>query len=107
VKPIERLVDADPVWLNDGGRQGTGIAFECPIHADGCYIGVPFTNPLDGGPPSPSDLLPKPVTWDRIGTSFETLTITPSIHVLGKEDGGCEWHGHVRGGRFITLSDSR
>jgi hypothetical protein len=45
-----RLVDLDPRWFAEPGREGQGIVFLCP-HCRGGYIAVPFANPLDGGAP--------------------------------------------------------
>lgn len=114
-KPLERLVDADPRfydWSPDRelnpqyadrpDRHGIGLLFDCPIHGDHCLVGVPFANPLDGGGPHE----PSRPTWQRTGESFETLTLSPSIKVLGGET-GCEWHGFIRDGRFETCEDSR
>jgi hypothetical protein len=111
-----RLIDLEPSWIMVGGRI-CGIAFRCPIHEvvpDNpefvCWNRIGFTNPPDGGPkPSVWRL-----TWERKGTTFETLVISPSIRNLGFHDGGgCRWHGYVgapRGdkpGMVITLKDSR
>lgn len=106
-QPLERLVDADPVWVdgsaNGPERRGTGIIFNCPIHDEDCFAGVQFANPIDGGPPHDADGAP---TWRRTGETFETLTLSPSIRRLGGAD-GCEWHGFIRDGRFETCGDSR
>lgn len=107
-KPLERLVDADPVWVDgsvsDGERHGTGIIFNCPIH-DECFANVQFSNPLDGSPSHDNNGRCEP-TWHRTGETFETLTLSPSIRRLGGPD-GCEWHGFIRGGRFETCGDAR
>lgn len=113
-QPLERLVDAEPRFVFSGGegvtdangqpvpkREGVGVSFACPIHEGYCRVYVPFTNPIDGGPaPDPR------ITWERQGETFETLTLTPSIKVLGGSE-GCEWHGFIRAGRFETCGDSR
>ena len=105
---LERLVDADPRWVDTGprntrdpNRKGIGISFECPLHED-CRLGAYFTNPLDGGPP----FEPERPTWDRTGEDFESLTLAPSIRVL-QGNGGCRWHGFIRAGRFETCGDAR
>lgn len=105
-KPIESLVDAEPVWVDGSAgeeRKGTGIIFNCPIHDEYCFTGVQFANPIDGGPPHDADGTPR---WHRTGDTFETLTLSPSIRRLGGAD-GCEWHGFIRDGRFETCGDSR
>lgn len=112
-KRLERLVDADPRfygWSPDRDlnpqyadkpdRVGLGIMFDCPIHEPYCFVAVPFKVAIDGG--GPIDNRP---TWDRTGDTFETLTLSPSIRVLGGP-GGCRWHGFIRNGRFETCGDS-
>lgn len=110
---LERLVDADPCWVDSGGegitnsktgepvprRRGVLLSFRCPIHDD-CEIGVPVDPPLDGGPRPERG-------WKRTGgEAFDSVTLSPSIRVLGGPD-GCEWHGFIRAGRFETCGDSR
>jgi hypothetical protein len=107
-KPIELLRDADPLWIvsskaPEDGRY-MGVLFECPIHSDGCYVGVPFSNPVGGGEPEPMHV--NKTLWQRTGEGLDTLTLSPSIKVLGGAD-GCEWHGFIRAGRFETCPDSR
>ena len=110
-QPLERLVDAEPAWVGERGagglREGVGVSFDCPIHED-CHLGAPFKNPLDGqGPPGWKAL--DGTQWTRSGDTFETLTLSPSIHMLGEKDDppGCQWHGFIRAGRFETCGDSR
>lgn len=102
---LERLVDADPHWTGGvEGRDRAVLIFECPIHGDH-YLSVPLRNPLDGGPPVP--WFPSGATWQLVGApDFATLTLEPSIHVLGGEN-DCEWHGFIRNGRFEHCGDSR
>jgi len=103
-----RLTDLDPNWLGAGGegiysadgspvpeRLGVGISFDCPCgkHGDRAEyerIAIEFTNPLDGKGPYRKD----GHTWEREGTTFETLTLKPSILRVG----GCGWHGWVTNG---------
>lgn len=111
---LERLVDANPVWVDAGGegitnsitgqpvphRRGVALMFDCPIHED-CLCCVSVNPPLDGGPAIETK------AWRRTGgEDFETVTLAPSIKVLGGPE-GCEWHGHIRNGRFETGGDSR
>lgn len=98
-KPLERLVDAAPDWherQSDGVRHW--ISFDCPIHEDGgyggCRIGVPLAPEEARG-------------WSHSGDTFDTLTTSPSIRVLGEGSDGCYWHGFIRDGRFDTCGDSR
>jgi len=106
-QPLERLVDAHPVWVDTGpentcsaNRRGVEILFDCPIHED-CLCSVPVDPPLDGGPTFEAR------GWKRTGgEDFATVTLAPSIKRLGGPD-GCEWHGFIRNGLFETCGDSR
>lgn len=88
-QPIERLVDAHPLYMACSER----LAFDCPIHEDcaGGRIEIPTSTTESAG------------TWGRTGTTFETLSITPSI----RRRGACGWHGFIRDGRFETCGDSQ
>lgn len=112
---LERLVDAEPCWVDAGGegitradtgepvphRRGVMLSFECPIHED-CRLGVPVDPPLDGGPPTPG------IAWKRTGgEDFDSVTLSPSIRILPHGPDDCAWHGFIRGGRFVTCSDAR
>lgn len=101
--PPKRLVDLNPCWgsVNLGGgavRERVSVEFDCPCGAgDACPWGgrvwVPLSNPLDGGanPWGTSGHVPRAV-WQCSGDTFETLTLTPSIHAVG------HWHGFVTNG---------
>lgn len=110
---LVRLVDANPNWVDydfsdgfdkPGKRKKVAVAFDCPIH-EHCRISVPLHKPLDGGPPI-RDWFKSGALWAHSGTDFVTLSLSPSIHVLGEPD-DCEWHGFVRNGTFSTCGDSR
>jgi hypothetical protein len=95
-----RLVDLDPRWTFDAdGRRGMGVSFDCPCTscrapgADPMSIHVPFTNPIDGGAPFER----RPVTWQREGDTFETLTLTPSVDASHFG----HWHGFIRNGEIV------
>ncbi len=79
------------------GRAGMGITFLCP-HCKTQPLGVWFANPIDGGPAAPDDLCRDSngniVRWQRIGDTFETLTLVPSIDT--SQHG--HWHGYIRNG---------
>lgn len=106
-----KLVDLRPVWVGAGGdgitladgspapeRHGVGVSFDCPCGACGTQCFVPFNNPIDGG----GVWDPTRSLWTRTGETFETLSLTPSIHrVPGK--GGCGWHGFVTNGEVISV----
>lgn len=112
-----KLVDLSPEWITDNTGRIHGVHFQCPIHTTvpgnpefPCTHHIGFTNPPDGGPPQAYWR----ITWARGGTTFETLTLSPSIRNLGFQDGsgGCRWHGYVGGasgevpGVVVTLGDS-
>lgn len=107
-----KLTDLNPSFVNAGGegifqidgqpstrRVGIGLMFTCPCgqcdEDHDCY--VDFANPLDGGPRHVAD----GPAWTRTGDSFETLTLTPSIHRV-KEKGGCGWHGFITNGEVTS-----
>lgn len=113
-----RLTDLNPKWFNEGGgRSGQGVSFDCPHcvaagHVRGGRtqrLGVPFTNPLDGGAPvdlkAPrswwpalgSDTIPDGTHWQRTGDTFETLTLSPSVDASASG----HWHGFVRNGAIV------
>lgn len=93
-----RLVDLEPEWLRWQGREGVGIRFWCPCCAD-CVLAVLFQNPLDGGAPVPAGSFILGENdgrrWTRSGTSFEDLSLTPSIHATS------HWHGFITGGQVL------
>lgn len=113
-----KLTDLNPHWVGAGGvgiynadgspaprRHGIGLSFDCPCadcaakrvgNSDDDYQlrqFVAFTNPIDGG----AMFEPKHAHWQRAGETFDTLTLTPSIHSM-KEKGGCGWHGFITDG---------
>jgi hypothetical protein len=102
------LLELDPGWMDAGGagimdrdgrpappRHGIGLSFTCPCC--GAWRYVPFSNPLDGGPPHQPDH----ALWHRTGETFETLTLTPSV-LSAVEKGGCGWHGFITNGEVHT-----
>lgn len=108
-----RLTDLDPHWVGAGGegisrrlpdgssepvprRDGIGIIFNCPCgnHGETHRAFIPFSNPLDGGPPHVSE---RP-QWRRTGDTFETLTLSPSICRID-----CRWHGWVQKGEVTQV----
>lgn len=97
-----RLTDLNAHFLSSGGtgvtdvnghpvpeRTGVGVMFDCPC---GCGANryVPFANPIDDkGPDNERG-------WQRVGDTLETLTLSPSILVVGE----CGWHGFIRNGQI-------
>lgn len=93
-----KLTDLDPGWFTtDSQRTGMGLTFRCPCKVD-CeqYLGVWFQNPIDGGQPAAPEILPAP-RWHRVGETFETLTLTPSIDVSSSG----HWHGFIKDGQIV------
>lgn len=103
-----RLADLHPEFIGAGGsgvfnadgspatpRSGVGITLDCPCGCDS-ELYVPFANPLDGGRPVGHETHP---LWNRIGDTFETITLSPSILRIG----GCGWHGFIEHGGVRTV----
>ena len=104
-----KLVFLQPRWVTAvEGRYGMGFSFDCP-----CCVGTPrhtrlavyFANPVDGGPPADDAtdgawndrdgrLHHDHPRWTRLGDSFDTLTLTPSIDASGVG----HWHGFIASG---------
>jgi hypothetical protein len=113
-----RLTDLHPEWCASGGpgiynadmtpstpRTGIGITFDCPLdHPANCAYDevcgdgtherhfIAFYNPLDGGPPFEAER--ERARWTRVGETFETLQLSPSI-LSDPAKGGCGWHGYI------------
>ena len=125
-----KLTDLNPHWVSSGGdgitdkdgqpvprRDRIGVSFDCPCSkCTSQRVGdedsdfhlrhfISFTNPPDGGPSFESGGHP---TWNRIGDTFETLVLQPSI-LSDTAKGGCGWHGYIGGpggdkpGEVVTL----
>ena len=101
-----KLTDLHPAWIDHGDRNGLGVAFDCLIGHHSfqgrdvpCVIRnwILFANPLDGGTPWPGHSRVLIVAcfpdgcdtevagcgesrWQRTGTTFETLSMTPSVN---------------------------
>ncbi len=69
-----RLVDCNPHWVTWSGQDGIvdAIRFDCPEGHEGCGRTIPFTPALDGSARDGT-------RWGRVGDTFETLTLSPSI----------------------------
>lgn len=106
-----RLTELNPKFVGYGGegitdaqgnpvpwRDGVGLSFDCPCPQCSARRGkegeavdfylrvfVPFSNPLDGGPPI------DPKGWHRVGETFDSLQLSPSILDMMR----CKWHGFV------------
>ena len=106
-----KLTDLEPSFWGADGREGLGLIFRCPAHPDGGgWQGVPFANPLDGGPAHVYDRPRRDgrpyAYWTRIGETMETLTLTPSIDVPEQDASGqrigSHWHGWITTGEVRT-----
>jgi len=106
-----RLSELDPRWAIDAdiviggvakhfeGRHGMAVSFECPHCVERerntgdkrvIRIAVWFANPIDGLTPTDDAKF----LWQRLGDSFENLTLSPSIDA--SSDG--HWHGFIVNG---------
>lgn len=101
--PPRKLIDLNPLWVGVHGepRKGVSVAFQCPCLDPKCEWGgqivVDLENPLDGGERMSWRGVPAKTYWQRTGDTFETLTLSPSIHCVG------HWHGWVRDGQVISV----
>ena len=71
-------------------RDKIGIGFDCPCGKCGERAFIPFRNPVHGDDPIETENH----TWERIGETFENMTLKPSIQRMG----GCRWHGFLTNG---------
>lgn len=104
--PPRKLVDLHPTFYGAAGtkdgstpeRRGVGVIFDCPCLADDCAwggkIAISFSNPLDGGAPYSTHSAER--HWQRTGETFETMTLSPSIHAVG------HWHGWLKDGVLLS-----
>lgn len=106
-----RLTELHPRWgadydiligghvVHDENRVGMGLTFRCPhcVRAGvetPTRLGVFFVNPVDGKPHTDDQDLQH--LWTRTGTSFEDLTLTPSIDASAHG----HWHGYLTNGEI-------
>ena len=94
-----QLTDLDPRWIGDGiGGARIGLSFDCP-HCRTQRLAVPFHS-------SAIEYLVDGVTvargwdvghiWDMTGSSFEDLTLTPSVDASSSG----HWHGFITNGEI-------
>lgn len=99
-----RLADREPRFSHVGDHEDSTcyLSFRCPCRQD-CrrWIAIPFTPTLQGNP-APELVLPQ--CWKReSGTTFEDLTLSPSIWLHASDhDGHGGWHGWLRSGELQT-----
>lgn len=102
-----KLTDLNPKWLGSGGdgvfdkdgnpapeRFGVAIIFDCPCRKPNSRCVIEIRNPLDEKPGLRDDKH----SWHREGTTFEDLSLTPSIQRLNC----CRWHGYITKGKIFT-----
>ncbi len=90
------LVDREPSWVSSAnGRFGMGLRFLCP-HCDH-FLVLWFENPLDKGP-SVNPKTHRAPLWRRTGSTFETLSLSPSINARD------HWHGVLEKGELYTCT---
>lgn len=112
---MKRLLDLAPKFLGHGGdgisdkngnpvpmTNGVGIYCECPC---GCAnpLYVPFTVALDGTPYE--KWYGEGNAWVRHGSTFEELTLTPSIQRIKSAPDSCDWHGWLTNGVFKSCDE--
>lgn len=95
--PPKRLVDLNPKWIETTDGEVYGIRYDCPCGASDCPMGgwavVPTKTNFTGKPTSADSMRRG---WDTSGTSFEDITLSPSIHHVG------HWHGWLRNGVLVS-----
>jgi hypothetical protein len=98
-----RLVDCNPRWGTFyGERTDRYITFDCPEgHAD-CHHTIPFSPMLDD-----TEWGTNMAVWQRVGTDFATLTITPSIARRPTDHDPCAMHVEITKGEITFAGDSR
>lgn len=104
-----RLTELSPKWvgINDQGRTAhIGIGFQCPHCREQRLVVFfrPYIDPDNIVPlnmwrlpdaPNPNTGTIAPVNWwNRIGETYESLTLSPSVDV----GAAGHWHGHIQDG---------
>jgi len=109
------LSELEPRWWAEAGRHKQGVSFLCPHcvlakDPNPQRLGVAFANPIDGGAQVKLGLevhltnvhdlrlydVPPGFHWTRIGDTFETLSLTPSVDCSRSG----HWHGHITAGEI-------
>lgn len=103
--PPRKFLDLNPTWKMTTNGEVYGIVYDCP-----CGLPVwegPGDVPYESCCPSGGrQLVPTKTNfvgavtcadsarrgWDLTGDTFETITLSPSIHQVG------HWHGFILGG---------
>lgn len=91
------LIQLNPEWSGLlRPNSGESILLDCPNCGPKHRLCAYFSNPLDNQPCAPW----QNPTWNRIGESFETLTLEPSIQYP------C-FHGWIEEGQVIDVRESK
>lgn len=101
-----RLLDLDPKWVHEYNvlkpswrradhlcpQTAQGILFLCPqcFHNRGGPVGTHSVLLWFADRGVPLDVLPGPGRWNVSGSSFEDLTLTPSVNLDNEH-----WHGYI------------
>lgn len=94
LEPHFLVISGDGTWAMSAGSpvMKDGLMFTCPKcrnHQVICWFAHVG-----------QDVNPKPGRWDVWGTSFEDVSLRPSVNLTGP---GCGWHGFVGGGQVSIL----
>ena len=101
MKAPRPLVELEPSWVINQDKV-MGLRFNCPEHHDDktwCVQVVPFTPALDGT--AVPSWQPNGHHWQRVGDTFEELTLTPSIYAA------CGYHGFITKGVVTCCGGSK
>lgn len=107
-----RLTDLEPEWVRASGSnslgyssdftQAQGLIFACPFcfRKNGGLVGTHMVLIWFAGRGAPDECEPLPRWTIADGSSFENLTVTPSINLQtnGRTE---EWHGWITDGEII------
>ena len=104
-----RLLNLNPRWQMTTDGVVYGISYDCPCglpvwepdkerpYGECCPAGgtacLPTKTNFAGAAPARHA---REQGWEMTGTSFETLTLSPSVHLVG------HWHGWIREGMVIS-----
>ena len=96
-----KLSELEPRWYGPAHPAAgvvvyLGVTFICP-HCSEQRIAVPFDKPICvSGVPDGFEWPAQSPAWKRIGTTFDTLSLEPSV-----DCSGCgHWHGFVTNGEI-------
>ena len=100
----ERSGDREFICDVDGIADAQGVKFLCPkcFAENGGAAGTHIVICWSRSRGVPDDVGPGPGRWKLSGTSLADLTLdadSPSTMRSVQLNGGCEWHGHVTGGK--------